>query len=407
MAVTTKKKEFINYKWTGINRKGKKVGGFMCARSVEIVRSELRKLNVRITTIKEYKDIFGDGPKIKPVDIATLSRQITTMLSAGVPLVQSIELLAQSHDKVSMRKLLASICEDVSSGTSYHQALRKHPLYFDKLYCDLIAAGEASGALEKIYDQIATYKEKGEALKSKIRKALMYPIVIMIVAALVTGILLIYVVPQFEEMFKGFGAELPAFTQFIVELSRFMQAYWMIILAVLFIGGWSFMFAYKRNQAFHDNVDMALLSIPVIGNILEKGCLARFASTLATTFTAGIPLVEALVSAAGAAGNAKYTNAILDIRLDVMGGMQLNTAMRATQIFPPMMNQMVMIGEEAGSLDSMLNKVSSIYQQEVDDAVDGLSSMLEPLIMVILGVVIGSLVIAMYLPIFTMGSVIK
>ena len=233
----------------------------------------------------------------------------------------------------------------------------------------------------------------------------MYPIVIMIVAALVTGILLIYVVPQFEEMFKGFGAELPAFTQFIVELSRFMQSYWMIILAVLIIGGWGFMFTYKRNQSFHDNVDMALLNIPVIGNILEKGCLARFASTLATTFTAGIPLVEALVSAAGAAGNAKYTNAILDIRLDVMGGMQLNAAMRATQIFPPMMNQMVMIGEEAGSLDSMLNKVSNIYQQEVDDAVDGLSSMLEPLIMVVLGVIIGSLVIAMYLPIFSMGSI--
>lgn len=407
MAVTTKKKEFINYKWAGVNRKGKKVGGFMCARSVDIVRSELRKLNVKIISIKEYKDLFGDGPKIKPVDIATLSRQITTMLSAGVPLVQSIELLAQSHDKISMRKLLASICEDVSSGTAYHQALRKHPLYFDKLYCDLVAAGEASGALEKIYDQIATYKEKGEALKSKIKKALMYPIVIMIVAALVTGILLIYVVPQFEEMFKGFGAELPAFTQFIVELSRFMQSYWMIILAVLIIGGWGFMFTYKRNQSFHDNVDMALLNIPVIGNILEKGCLARFASTLATTFTAGIPLVEALVSAAGAAGNAKYTNAILDIRLDVMGGMQLNAAMRATQIFPPMMNQMVMIGEEAGSLDSMLNKVSNIYQQEVDDAVDGLSSMLEPLIMVVLGVIIGSLVIAMYLPIFSMGSVIK
>ncbi|MGN1394683.1 MAG: type II secretion system F family protein [Succinivibrionaceae bacterium] len=401
------KKEFINYKWSGTNRKGKKVSGFMCARSAEIVKSELRKQNVMVNSIAEYKNLFGDGPKIKPVDIATLSRQITTMLSAGVPLVQSIELLAQSHDKVAMRKLLAKICEDVSAGTPFNQALRKHPLYFDKLYCDLVAAGEVSGALEKIYDQIATYKEKNEALKSKIKKALMYPTVVLIIAAVVTAILLLYVVPQFEGIFKGFGAELPAFTQFVVGLSRGLQEWWYIIFPIIFLGGFAFLFIYKRNVKFHDQVDMLMLKIPAIGNILEKGCLARFSSTLATTFAAGIPLVEALISAAGAAGNAKYTNSIMEIRQDVMGGMQLNTAMRATQMFPPMMNQMVMIGEEAGSLDAMLNKVSSIYQQEVDDAVDGLSSMLEPLIMVILGVLIGGLVIAMYLPIFSMGSVIK
>lgn len=409
MAVTakSKKKEFINYKWQGNNRKGKKVGGFMCARSAEIVKSELRKQNVIVTSIKEHKELFGAGPKIKPVDIATLSRQITTMLSAGVPLVQSIELLAQSHDKISMRMLLSKICEDVSAGTPFNQALRKHPLYFNKLYCDLVAAGEASGALETIYDQIATYAEKSEALKSKIKKAMMYPTVVVIIAAVVTAILLIYVVPQFEGIFKGFGAELPAFTQFVVTLSRLLQEWWYVILPILIFGGWFFMFSYKRNVKFHDNVDMALLKAPVVGKILEKGCLARFGSTLATTFAAGIPLVDALVSAAGAAGNAKYTNAIMEIRQDVMGGMQLNTAMRATQIFPPMMNQMVMIGEEAGSLDSMLNKVAGIYQQEVDDAVDGLSSMLEPMIMVFLGVVIGGLVIAMYLPIFSMGSIIK
>jgi type IV pilus assembly protein PilC len=409
MAVTAKgkKKEFINFKWQGTNRKGKKVGGFMCSRSAEIVKSELRKQNVIVSNIKEHKELFGNGPKIKPVDIATLSRQITTMLSAGVPLVQSIELLAQSHDKISMRMLLSSICEDVSAGTPFNQALRKHPLYFNKLYCDLVAAGEVSGALETIYDQIATYSEKSEALKSKIKKAMMYPAVVVCIAAIVTAILLIYVVPQFEGIFKGFGAELPAFTQFVVNLSRLLQEWWFIILPILMIGGWFFMFSYKRNVKFHDNVDMALLKAPIVGKILEKGCLARFASTLATTFAAGIPLVDALISAAGAAGNAKYTNAIMEIRLDVMGGMQLNTAMRATQIFPPMMNQMVMIGEEAGSLDAMLNKVAGIYQQEVDDAVDGLSSMLEPLIMVFLGVVIGGLVIAMYLPIFSMGSVIK
>ena len=230
MAVTAKgkKKEFINFKWQGTNRKGKKVGGFMCSRSAEIVKSELRKQNVIVSNIKEHKELFGNGPKIKPVDIATLSRQITTMLSAGVPLVQSIELLAQSHDKISMRMLLSSICEDVSAGTPFNQALRKHPLYFNKLYCDLVAAGEVSGALETIYDQIATYSEKSEALKSKIKKAMMYPAVVVCIAAIVTAILLIYVVPQFEGIFKGFGAELPAFTQFVVNLSRLLQEWWFI-----------------------------------------------------------------------------------------------------------------------------------------------------------------------------------
>ncbi|WP_274967955.1 type II secretion system F family protein [Succinimonas amylolytica] len=405
--MAVKSKDFINYKWVGQNRRGKVIKGSVCARSVELVKADLRKQNIQVTEVKEQKNIMGDGPKIKPMDIATLTRQIATMLSAGVPLVQSIELLAQSHDKVAMRKMLAKMCEDVSSGTPFNQALRKFPYYFDKLYCDLVQAAEASGAMEKIFDQLATYKEKGELLKSKIKKALMYPTVIVIIATIVTGILLVYVVPQFEDMFKGFGAELPAFTQFVVNCSRFLQAWWMVILPILIIGGVAFFQAYKRSQKFHDNVDLATLSIPAVGNIIEKGCLARFASTLATTFAAGIPLVDALLSAKGAAGNAKYTQAIDDVRSDVMGGMQLNTAMKATQVFPAMLNQMVMIGEEAGSLDSMLNKIASIYQAEVDDAVDGLSSMLEPVIMVFLGVVIGGLVIAMYLPIFTMGSVIK
>ena len=405
MAKKNKKKDFINFKWKGTNRKGKPVSGFMCARSAEIIKSELRKQNVNVTSVTEYKNLLGNGPKIKPVDIATLSRQITTMLSAGVPLVQSIELLAQSHDKLSMRKLLSQICEDVSAGTPFHQALNKHPLYFNKLYVDLVGAGEASGALETIYDQIATYMEKAEALKSKIKKAMMYPIVIVLIAIVVTAILLIYVVPQFEAIFASFNAKLPAFTQFIVDLSRTLQDYWLYIVAIAGGGGYAFMYYYKHNRKFHDNVDVAFLKIPVVGKILEKGCLARFASTLATTFAAGIPLVDALISSAGASGNAKYENAIMEIRQDVMGGMQLNMAMRATQLFPPMMNQMVMIGEEAGSLDQMLRKVANIYSQEVDDAVDGLSSMLEPVIMVFLGVVIGSLVIAMYLPIFSMGSI--
>ncbi len=400
------KNDFKNFKWTGQNRKGKPIKGVMCARSAEVIKSELRKQNIQVDKVIETKPLFGNGPSIKPVDIATLTRQIATMLSAGVPLVQSIELLAQSHDKMSMRIMLAKMCEDISSGTPFHQALRKYPLYFDKLYCDLVQAGEASGAMEKIYDQLATYKEKGEMLKSKIKKAMMYPTVVVLIAAAVTLILLIYVVPQFEAIFASFDAKLPAFTQFVVMLSRMMQEWWYVVLPIVGLSIWGFFQVYRRNQKFHDQVDRATLNIPAIGNIIEKGCLARFASTLATTFSAGIPLVDALVSAKGAAGNAKYTEAINDVRNDVMGGMQLNTAMKATQVFPAMLNQMVMIGEEAGSLDSMLNKIAGIYQSEVDDAVDGLSSLLEPVIMVFLGVVIGGLVIAMYLPIFSMGSVI-
>ena len=317
MAIKSNKKDFINFKWKGTNRKGKPVGGFMCARSAEIIKSELRKQNVNVTSVVEYKNLLGDGPKIKPVDIATLSRQITTMLSAGVPLVQSIELLAQSHDKLAMRKLLSEVCEDVSSGTPFHQALRRHPLYFNKLYTDLVAAGEASGALETIYDQIATYMEKSEALKSKIKKAMMYPIVIVIIAVIVTAILLIYVVPQFEAIFASFNAKLPAFTQMVVDLSRFLQSYWVIFALVIGGGFYAFFWGYRHNEKFHDNVDVMFLKIPVVGAILEKGCLARFASTLATTFAAGIPLVDALISAAGASGNAKYNNAILEIRQDV------------------------------------------------------------------------------------------
>jgi len=400
------KKDFINFKWQGKNRKGKKLSGYMCCRSPEVLKSELRKQNITVMNVKEYKTILGDGPAIKPVDIATLSRQISTMLSAGVPLVQSIELLAQSHDKLKMRMLLSDICEDVSAGTPFNMALRKHPKYFDKLYCDLVGAGEVSGALEKIYDQIATYREKNEALKSKIKKALMYPTIVVLIAAGVTAILLLYVVPQFEAIFSSFGAELPAFTQMVVALSRWLHNWWFVIFPIIFGGIAGMIMAYKRHEGFHNYADACLLRIPAVGKILEKGCMARFASTLATTFAAGIPLVDSLVSASGAAGNAQFTNAILDIRQDVMTGMPLNTAMRSTMMFPPMMNQMVMIGEEAGSLDAMLNKVAGIYQQEVDDAVAGLSSLLEPVIMVFLGVVIGGLVIAMYLPIFSMGSVI-
>ena len=387
------KTKVSQYDWKGKNKKGAVVSGIAQGLSEEAVRSELKRQGVTIIKMKKRQVIEFLEPHIKPMDIAMFSRQICTMLGAGVPIIQAIQLLSGSHEKSRMREMLTDIANDVAGGIPLSKAFSKYPKYFNDLYCDLVAAGEQSGALETIYDRIATYQEKAEMLKSKIKKALMYPTVVVIIAIAVTAILLIFVVPQFEDIFKGFGAELPAFTKMVVELSRWMQANWLIPAGTLF--------------GFRDAVQRWSLKIPVIGNILRKAALQRFASTLSTTFAAGIPLVEALVSAAGAAGNALYRDAVLDVRNEVVNGMQMHMAMRTTMVFPDMLTQMVMIGEEAGSIDDMLAKIAGIYQQEVDDAVDGLSSMLEPLIMVVLGVLIGGLVIAMYLPIFTMGSVIK
>ena len=294
----------------------------------------------------------------------------------------------------------------MESGIPLSQALKKHPIYFDALYCDLVAAGEQSGALEQIYDRIATYREKAEALKSKIKKALMYPAAVMAVAIIVTTILLLFVVPQFEEIFKSFGAELPAFTQVVINLSRFLQKAWYIIFGAIGLAIFLFVRAHRSSQKLRDQTDKAMLKLPIIGMILHKACLARFSSTLATTFAAGIPLVDAMVSAAGASGNALYRDAVMAVRNEVMAGMQMHIAMRTVEVFPDMVTQMVMIGEESGSIDDMLNKIAGIYSQQVDDAVDGLSSLIEPLIMVVLGVLVGGLVVAMYLPIFQLGSVV-
>ena len=404
---STNKRKIFQYDWKGKNKKGEKVKGVAQGVSEESAKAELKRQGVTIVTIKKRQVIEFLEPKIKPMDIAMFSRQICTMLGAGVPIIQAIELLSGSHEKSRMRELLGNIANEVAGGVPLSQTLSKYPQYFNSLYCDLVAAGEQSGALETVYDRIATYQEKAELLKSKIKKALMYPAVVVLVAIVVTAILLIFVVPQFEDIFSGFGAELPAFTQVVVNLSRWLKSNWM----VPFLGCVGAFFALRyclvHYPGFKDWVDKISLKLPIVGPILRKAALARFASTLSTTFAAGIPLVDALVSAAGASGNALYRNAVMDVRNEVMAGMQMHMAMRTTMVFPDMLTQMVMIGEEAGSIDEMLAKIAGIYQQEVDDAVDGLSSMLEPLIMVILGILIGGLVIAMYLPIFTMGDVIK
>jgi type IV pilus assembly protein PilC len=409
MAASKKIKATVihTFKWKGVNRKGHKVSGEIQGESVVEIKAELRKQGVNVTkTQKKAKPLFSFGEKISPMDIAVISRQIATMLSAGVPLVQSLQLIAKSNGNAGIRVLMSSIANEVAAGTPLSQSLRGHPKYFDGLYCDLVAAGEDSGALETIYDRISIYKEKSEALKSKIKKAMFYPAAVLAVAGIVTILLLLFVIPQFEQIFAGFGADLPAFTLFVLGISELVQSYWYIILGLVIALFMGFKKAHMKSQKLRDNTDKFILKIPIISTILDKAAVARFARTLSTTFAAGIPLVDALISAAGASGNYVYKTAITSVRSEVMGGMQMNIAMKTTSVFPDMVCQMVMIGEESGDLDGMLSKVSDIYEQQVDDAVDSLTSLLEPMIMVVLGVVVGGLIIAMYLPIFQLGSVV-
>jgi type IV pilus assembly protein PilC len=396
------------YVYSGSNKSGQSVKGEISALSILEAKSLLRRQGVAAKKVKKLSTpLFGKGSnKLTPKDISVLSRQIATMLSAGVSLVQTIDMIAQGHNNVSMRKMLGDIGSEVKAGNPLSSALRKHPKYFDDLYCDLVETGEQSGALETIYDRIAIYQEKSEALKSKIKKAMFYPIAVVVIAFIVTGILLVFVVPQFEEIFSSFGAELPAFTQFVVGISRFVQDYGVVIGAGLVGAGFMFARAHRKSIVLRDKVDVLTLKIPVIGEILKKAAVARYSRTLATTFAAGVPLLGALHSAAGAAGNAVYRNAILFVKKEVSGGVQMNVAMRSTAVFPPMVTQMIAIGEEAGAVEDMLSKVANIYETEVDDMVDGLTSLLEPMIMAVLGVVVGGLIIAMYLPIFEMGNVI-
>ncbi|MBT0585541.1 type II secretion system F family protein [Alteromonas oceanisediminis] len=400
-------KALTTFTYQGADRQGNAKKGEINAVSLSEAKNLLRRQGVSATKVKKLaKPLFGGNSKINAADISILSRQIATMLGAGVTLIQSLEMIAQGHSKPSMRKMLGEVVHEVKAGTPLSTALRKHPDHFDDLYCDLVETGEQSGALETIYDRIAVYKEKAEALKSKIKKAMFYPIAVVVVAFIVTTILLVFVVPQFEEIFSSFGAELPAFTQFVLGISRFVQDYGVYIAAAAGFGAWAFMRAHKKSAALRDKVDAQILKIPVIGEILKKASIARFTRTLSTTFAAGVPLIGALESAAGASGNAVYRNAILFIRKEVAGGMQMHTAMRATAVFPDMVTQMIAIGEESGAVDDMLSKIASIYEAEVDDMVDGLTSLLEPMIMAVLGVVIGGLIVAMYLPIFQMGNVV-
>lgn len=406
----SKEKVPDTYSWSGTNRKGKKVTGEVEATSKVEAKAQIRRQGLTPTKVKKKpKALFGmdGGKKIAPADIAVFTRQVSTMLLAGVALVQTLEMIAMGTENKKMQKLITDLNSKVQAGVPFSETLREYPLLFDDLYCDLVESGEQSGALDTIFDRVATYKEKAEALKSKIKKAMTYPIAVLAIAGIVTSILLIFVVPQFQEIFAGFGAELPAFTLFVVGLSEMMQAYWWMVVIGMGIGGYLFVQTHRKSPKFRDQVDAALLKFPVIGMILNKAAVARFARTLSTTFAAGVPLIEALESAAGASGNAVYRVAILEVRSEVSAGNQMNAAMKATAIFPPMVTQMVAIGEESGALDSMLDKVANIYEGEVDDAVDGLTALIEPMIMAFLGVVIGGLIISMYLPIFDMGKIIN
>ncbi|MBL0711180.1 MAG: type II secretion system F family protein [Colwellia sp.] len=405
----TKVKPLDVFTWQGVNRKGKKINGELSAKNIIELKAQLRKQGITPSKVKKKaKPLFGMGgdKAILPGDIAVISRQIATMLGAGVPLVQTIEMIGKGHSNGNMQKLLGEIGNKLASGIPLSDCLRDHPRYFDDLYCDLVASGEQSGSLETIYDRIATYKEKAEALKAKIKKAMTYPIAVLVIASIVTSILLIFVVPVFEEIFAGFGAELPAFTLFVVGISDFMVDYWHIGLGAIFLAIFLFKRAHRNSQKLRDQVDRQILKLPVIGSLLEKAAVARYARTLSTTFAAGVPLIEALESAAGASGNAVFRDAILEVRAEVTSGMQMNLAMRNADIFPDMVIQMVAIGEESGAVDDMLAKVANVYEAEVDNAVDSLTALLEPMIMAVLGVVIGGLIIAMYLPIFQIGMVV-
>jgi len=399
-------KRDVPYAWAGMDKKGNRVSGKSLAPDEAALRADLRRQGIAVSKIKKQSQAFKGGGKVKPEDIAVFSRQLATMLAAGIPLVQAFEIVGNGNDKPAMQRLILDIKADVEGGTSLHEALGKHPLFFDDLYVNLVEAGEQAGALETLLDKIATYKEKTEALKKKVKKALFYPAAVLVVAVIVTVILLIFVIPQFESLFKGFGADLPAFTQFVIDMSRGLQNNWPIFVGVVAGTGYTFFYFKKRSKAMREFLDRALLKFPIIGPIMYKSAIARFSRTLATMFAAGVPLVEALESVAGACGNIVFENAVLKMRDEVATGQRLQRAMENTGIFPNMVIQMIAVGEEAGALDTMSGKVATFYEAEVDNAVDSMSSLLEPLIMAILGVLVGGLVIAMYLPIFKLGAVV-
>jgi type IV pilus assembly protein PilC len=395
------------YSWEGIDRKGTKLTGELSGHNPALIRAQLRKQGITPSKVrKKSASIFSAGKRIKSLDIVLFTRQMATMMKAGVPLLQSFDIIGEGFDNPNMRKLVEEVKQEVAAGNSFATALRKKPQYFDELYCNLVDAGEQAGALETLLDRVATYKEKTEALKAKIKKAMTYPIAVLVVAFIVSAILLIKVVPQFQMVFEGFGAKLPAFTMMVIGLSEMMQEWWPAAIAGVAIAVFGFKYALKRSQRFRDGLDRGLLKLPIIGALIYKSSVARYARTLSTTFAAGVPLVEALDSVAGATGNVVFKNAVNRVKQDVSTGMQLNFSMRTTGVFPTMAIQMTAIGEESGSLDAMLDKVATYYEDEVDNMVDSLTSLMEPFIMAILGVVVGGLVVAMYLPIFQLGNVV-
>ncbi|WP_223470902.1 MULTISPECIES: type II secretion system F family protein [unclassified Pseudomonas] len=395
------------YTWEGKDRKGTKMSGELTGQSPALVKAQLRKQGINPQKVrKKSTSIFSKGKRIKPLDIALFTRQMATMLKAGVPLLQAFDIIGEGFDNPNMRKLVDEVKQEVAAGNSFAAALRKCPQYFDELYCNLVDAGEQAGALDTLLDRVATYKEKSEALKAKIKKAMTYPAAVVLVAAVVTGILLVKVVPQFESVFSGFGAKLPAFTVMVIGLSEIMQQWWWVMLGGAVGAFFGVKYALRRSERFRDWRDKWLLKLPLIGTLLYKSAVARYARTLSTTFAAGVPLVEALDSVSGATGNVVFKRAVQRIKQEVSTGMQLNFSMRASGIFPNLAVQMTAIGEESGALDDMLDKVASFYEAEVDNLVDNLTSLMEPFTMVVLGVVVGGLVVAMYLPIFQLGSAI-
>ena len=397
----------FDFVYNGTNRRGEKVKGETTSRNIEIAKAQLRKQGITVKNIKKKpKPLFQMKKAIKAIDIAIFVRQLATMMKAGVPLVQSFEIVADSLDNPTMKELVLQLKADIESGTNFETALRRHPRYFDDLFCSLVGAGEQSGALETMLERVATYKEKSELLKAKIKKAMKYPIAVIVVAIIVTAILLIKVVPVFSDLFSSFGAELPAFTQMVINMSEWMQQYWWIMMFLIAAAVIGFSEGKKRSKKFRDFLDRLTLKLPIFGNIAYQAVIARFARTLSTTFAAGVPLIDALNSTAGATNNVVFYDATQKIKQDVATGQQLQFSMRSTNLFPSMVIQMVGIGEEAGSLEEMLDKVATYYENEVDNAVDGLTSLMEPMIMAILGVLVGGLVIAMYLPIFQLGNVV-
>lgn len=401
--------EELEFRWEGRDKQGKRMKGEITGSSEALVKATLRRQGITpIRVSKKPKSLFGGkaGKKIRSSDIAIFSRQLATMIGAGVPLVQALQIIADGVEKTSMRKLIKNIEGDIEGGNTLAEALSHHPKYFDDLFVNLVNAGEQSGSLEALLKEIATYKEKTEAIKGKVKKALFYPTAVIIVAIVVTGILLYFVVPEFQSLFQGFGANLPAFTLLVIHLSHLVQSYWWMILGIMGGAGYAFFYLKRTSRNFSRSIDRLSLKVPVVGSVLVKAAIARFARTLSTMFTAGVPLVDALESVARASGNIVYEEGILMIRDRVATGQRLQICMAQTALFPSMATQMVGIGEESGALDTMCAKVADFYEEEVNNKVDGLSTLLEPMIMVIIGIMVGGLVIAMYLPIFKLGSVV-